>query len=403
MTATAALELEARSTKRSPWTHLLFGGVVTALSAALLWVAASAHLRYSCTVKDTPYLPLCFDTTSEPQQRRSELLDRIHRNPGDAWAWSLLVPVAGESEKDDILRAATSVAPNNATVLRWRAASALERGDLKEGITLLIQLLEHRNSGEAARVLAQLMGDPEAQPVLHAHLRDSRSWLPRVITTMKELKLPPGDALPLVVEAAKQDALPVPTRRMYMQLLRGSGQLLDAYGLWVTLHKREVPLLYNGSFDQALVPDGFDWEFTFVTRSRAGVIVEQQPVAKRGMVLSLDFTGKRFPLPIVRQYIFAPAGSYRLEGQYMASKLRSEGGLTWVVQCPSTGESLMPRSSAMQDSGGLWRTVELEVRVPADCGPIASLELHPVHRYEATSGIKGHVELDALQITRLED
>jgi hypothetical protein len=383
--------------------QLIFGAVVAGLSAALLWVAASAHLQYSCTVKDAPYLPICPAASSNPEEVTAELRDRIHRNPGDAWAWSMLVPVTDESRREDVLRAAVAVAPNNATVLRWRAGSALDHADLKEAIPLLVQLLQHRNSTEAARVLAHLISVPEAQTLLQPHLKESSRWLPRVITTMKEQKLPPGDALPLVVEAAKQDVLPPTTRRMYMQLLRGSGQWLDAYGLWLTLHKREVPLLYNGSFDQPFVADGFDWEFTPVTRSRAGAIVEQQPIAKRGLVLEINFTGRRFALPIVRQYVFTPAGSYRLQGQYMASKLRSEGGLTWVVYCPSTRTSLPASSIAIQDSGGLWRTIEVDFRIPADCGPIASLQLEPVQRYEATAGIKGHVELDGFKLTRVED
>ena len=403
MTTATISDVEPSLGRRFRFGHLLFGALVTGLSAALLWVAASAHLQYSCDVKDTPYLGICPETARDPEEARAELRARLHRNPGDAWAWSMLVPVADESQKEKALQAATAVAPNNATVLRWRAATALEHGQLKEGIALLVQLLQYRNSPEAARVLAQLMAEPESYALLQPHLKESNRWLPRVIATMKEMKLPPGDALPLIVEAARQDVLPAQTRRMYMQLLRGSGQWLDAYGLWLTLHKREIPLLYNGSFDQPLVADGFDWEFTSVTRSRAGVIVEQRPVAKHGLVLDIDFTGRRFQLPIVRQFVFAPAGSYRLEGQYMASKLRSEGGLTWALYCLSSGAASPAASYPMRDSGGLWRTVEFEFKVPADCGPIASLQLEPVHKYEAAAGIKGHLELDGFKLTRMEE
>lgn len=402
MTATTISGAEAVNPHRISPQHLVLGVAVVAVTAALLWFAASAHLRYACVVKDTPYLPICSASPVEPEQSRSELRDRIYRNPGDAWAWSAMIPAASEDARQDVLQAATELAPNNATVLRWRAASALEREELKQAVALLVQLLEHRSSNDAARVLAQFATHAETQGLLQPHLKDANRWLPRVVASIQEQKLPAADALPLIVDAARQDVLPIPTRRQYMQLLRSSGQMLDAYGLWVTLHKREVPLLYNGSFDQQFVAEGFDWEYVPVTRSRAGVVVEQQPIAKRGLVLSLDFTGRRFALPIIYQYVFAPPGSYRLEGQYMASKLRSEGGLSWSVFCPATRSSLPVRSDAMRDSGGLWRSLEFEFTVPVECGPIARLQLEPFHRYEANAGIKGHVELDAFTLKRAD-
>lgn len=383
--------------------RIALGAAVATVAATLLWFAASAHLRYACVVKDTPYLPICFDAPTGTEHLRAELIDRIYRNPGDAWAWSSLVPAANESTRKVVLQAATELAPNNATVLRWRAATALEEERLKEAVALLIQLLQHRGSSEAATILAQLAVLPDGLVLLQPHLKDAARWLPRVIASIRAQKLPAGNALPLVVEAARQDVLPIPTRRLYMQMLRGGGQWLDAYALWVTLHKREVPTLYNGSFDQQFVADGFDWEYTHVTRSRAGVLIEQQPIAKRGLVLSLDFTGRRFTLPIIRQYVFASPGSYRLEGQYMASKLRSEGGLSWTLFCPATKTYVPGGSSAMRDSGGLWRPVEFEFKVPPDCGAVASLQLEPLHRYEASAGMKGHVELDGFTMTRVEE
>lgn len=402
MNATTILRMEAAQLRHVPPQRLALGAAIACVAGALLWFAASAHLRYSCVVRDTPYLPICDELPTSAEPLRDELRDRIHRNPGDAWAWSAMVPAVSEESRPQALQAATELAPNNATVLRWRAASALEGKQLQEAIALLVQLLQHRSSKEAAQILAQLTMLPEAHPLLQLHLKEADRWLPRVVAGIQELKLPPADALPVIVEAARQGALPAATRRQYMQLLRGQGQWLDAYGLWVSLHKREVPLLYNGSFDQQFVADGFDWEFTPVTRSRAGVTIEQQPVAKRGLVLSLDFSGRRFALPIIQQYVFAPPGGYRLEGQYMASKLRSEGGLAWSVFCPGSRTSLPARSDPIRDSGGLWRTTEFEFTIPAECGPIARLQLETYHAYEATAGIKGHVELDGFTLKRVD-
>lgn len=385
-----------------------FGRMAAAAGAAvlatgILWVAASAHIAYGCATNDTPYLPLCSGPPADAESQQAEVRERIERNPGDSWAWVRLLAASGEEPKAGVLRGAAALAPNHAMVLRRRAVDALEQGDLARGVAILVQLLQYRDSAEAGEVLAQVAATPQGAELLRPHLKDSGVWLPRVLVAMKKLQLPPSAALPLVVEAARNGALAPFTRREYLRTLKQNGEWLDAYGLWIALHKREVPLLYNGAFDQQFVPDGFDWEFTPVTRSRAGVLFEQSAVVKRGHVLALEFTGRSFPLPILRQYVFAPPGTYRLSGEYMASKLRSEGGLAWVVACPATGRTLAAASSAMQESGGLWRSTELEFKVPADCGPVASLQLQPVQKYEATAGIKGRVELDALTLTRTGD
>jgi hypothetical protein len=378
------------------------GLAAAAAAVAVLWAAASAHLHLACTVMDTPYLPLCEAPSTVPEEIQAQLRERIRRNPGDSWAWSRLM-LAENSGQPSAFRGATALAPNNSNVLRWRAAEAFQRGRAEEGVALLIQILRHRNSTEAAQIVAQIAATPEGVQLLRPHLPQARQWLPKVFATMQSLKIPPAHALPLVVEALRHSALPDDVRRKYMQSLKASGQWVDAYGLWLAQHKQAVPLLYNGGFDQAFEPEGFDWEFAPVQRSRAGVMIKQLAVARRGFVLELEFTGRRFASPILRQYVFLPAGSYRLHGEYMASKLRSEGGLAWSVVCPAARKAAAARSSQLVDTGGLWKPVDVDITIPADCGPVASLQLEPAAAFEAATGFKGRLELDGFTLTRSED
>jgi hypothetical protein len=186
-----------------------------------------------------------------------------------------------------------------------------------------------------------------------------------------------------------------------MRSLKASGQWLDAYGLWIAHHKGEaVPLLYNGGFDQPIESDGFDWEFTNAPRSRAGVLIEQEAVARRGLVLDLDFTGRGFASPIVRQYLFLAPGTYRMRGEYMAPKLRSEEGLAWSVQCTAGRKAVLGRSQGLRETGGVWKPFEFEFTVPPDCGAVASLQLDPAAAFEATTGLKGTVSFDAFSLAR---
>lgn len=351
-------------------------------------------------MRDTPYLPLCPEAPETPQEALEALRQRIARNPGDSWAWARMLLAQGDTRSDAVLRGAAALAPNNANVLRWRASDAIERGDAREAVALLIQILKARGSSEAADVLAQLLASPTGTELFRPHLHDAKHWLPRVLASMSKMKMSPGIALPFVAEAIQNGSLPEETRRAYMQALKAGGYWVDAYGLWLASQRREVPLLYNGGFERPFEQGGFDWEFTPVTRSRAGVIFGQHAVARRGMVLQLEFTGRMFSSPVLRQYIFAPPGTYRLRGDYTVSKMRSEAGLAWNVLCTAVGKSAGTRPAILQDTGGVWRTLELDFTIPEDCGPVASLQLEPAAAYEARTGIKGKVEFDAFSLTR---
>ena len=377
-------------------------GASLAAAVVLLWAAVVTHLEYACTVKDTPYLGLCPAVPEDPETLKQQFRSRIARNPGDAWAWSGLLAAHRGSGDEPILKAAAVLAPNQLVVMHRRAADAFARDKAPEGLALLIEIVQNRHSAEAAKVVAQIAMTSEGMTLLKPHMKEAGRWLPRVLAAMQSMKIPLNEALPLIAGAMQHNALPDDSRRKFISSLKAGGLWLDAYGLWVANRPNGVPLLYNGSFDQALEPDGFDWEPTRSPRSRAGVIVQQQPVAKRGLVLQLEFNGRSFTAPVVRQYIFAPPGHYVLRGEYAASKLRSESGLAWNVACPVTGRQLPARGGQLAETGGIWRPVEVEFTVPPDCGPLVSIQLEPAAKHEAGAGIKGRIELDnfALEVVQ---
>jgi hypothetical protein len=88
-----------------------------------------------------------------------------------------------------------------------------------------------------------------------------------------------------------------------------------------------------------------------------------------------------------------------MRGEYMASKLRSEGGLAWSVVCTSGRKPLAGRSPALQDTGGLWKPFELAFTIPPDCGAVASMQLEPAAQYESTTGMKGRISFDAFSLS----
>jgi hypothetical protein len=369
-----------------------------AAAVVIFSFALSSHLRSACMERDTPYLPLCADPPTDQEAIRTELRDRLARNPGASYDWVKLLMNSPSPDAGAVLPGAVLAAPHNAIVAREQAAQALQEGRTEQGIAMLVEILRNGPSPEAANVLAQVAAVPAGIALLRPHLGTAARWLPQVLRASQALKQPPGDMLSLV--AAAQDSLPDETRQNYMRMLKASGQWLDAYGLWVSYHKESVPLLYNGGFDQPIEADGFDWEFTNVPRSRAGMMVGQEAVARRGLVLDIEFTGRSFAAPIVRQYLFLPPGGYHLQGEYVAPKLRAEEGLSWSVQCMAGRKQVLGRSAALHETGGVWKQLEFDFTVPPDCGAVASLQLDPTAAYEATTGFRGHVAFDAFSLTR---
>lgn len=381
------------------WTARGLGLAAAAAAVAVFAaVALPAHLERACTLGDTPYLPICPDPAPVGSELQSQLKDRIRRNPGDAAAWTRLLAATPTQDAGGVLEAAAKLAPNHPNVLRRRAAAALSQDRLQEGVDLLVQMLRMRGTPQAGQVLAQLVGSGHGAALLRPHLATAERWLPQLLHYMAQQKVPPAAVLSLVAEGVQQQVLDDTWVRGYMQALVRSGQWHDAYGLWLLMHKGSLPLLYNPSFDEPVRAGSFDWEFQHPVRGRTGALVEQRRQARRGQVLDVEFTGRSFPLSIVRQVLAAAPESYVLRGEYMASRLRSERGLVWKVVCLQKGGAVVAESEPLQESGGLWRTFELAFTIPPDCGPVASLQLEPAAAFEAKAGLRGRFAVDRLSL-----
>lgn len=376
----------------------LLAPVVLAAAVTLFWLATRAHLRMACMILDTPYLPIC-PAPASPEEAAAKLRERIARNPGDSEAWVQLLVMEDPRQPEAALAGAVALAPGDPNVLTRHAAQALQAGRLPEAVSLLIDNVRYRSNGPSAKVLAQILGTTQGMDLLQPHLQSASEWLPSVMASMGPARTPPPIALPLVMQAQEKGQLPDAAWRSYMRTLKTGGYWVDAYGLWLASRKDAVPLLYNGSFDEGFEQDGFDWEFNLEARSRAGVLVEQQALARRGLVLDLEFTGRSFRTPILRQYVFAAPGGYRLQGEYMASKFRSDQGLVWSVVCTAGRKEVAGRSEPIVDTGGVWRKLEVQFTIPPDCGPVASIQLDPAAAVEASTGMRGEVVLDAYSLT----
>lgn len=372
-----------------------------ACAAALLaWQSVRVNLGRACAVDDTPYLPLCPESTGK-DQRLAALRSRIAANPGDSSAYVQLsmLDAPGPASQQTV-QAAARLAPVDPNVMARQAAGALDQGDWAAAITPLVALVQYRANDQAALALARLIGGGKGD-LLAGHIAPGTRWFEQVLGQMARAQAPLSTALPLVARALATDALDRGAVLLYVGRLKHAGAWGDAYSLWLTLHGQPLPVLYNAGFDQPFLADGFDWEVPLQSpANRAGAVIERTMIEKRGVILDIRFTGRAIQTPMVRQQLFLGEGRYRLQGDYQANQLRMEEGLAWTVRC-TAAPALAGRSSSLANTGGAWKRFEFEFSVPPGCGLVASLQLETSTVAEAAAGTRGRMAFDALSLQRL--
>lgn len=369
-------------------------------AAALLgWQSVQVNLGRACAVDDTPYLPLCYESSSQ-EQRFAALRSRILTNPGDSGAYVQLAMLDRLTSRGEQTNAAAArLAPVDPTVMAMQVTSALERQDWAAAVGPLVDLVAYRNNGQAALMLARLIGAGKGE-LLAGHLVQETRWFEQVLGQMANARAPWSAALPLVTRALNANALDREAVLTYIGRLKEAGAWIDAYSLWLTLNGRPLPILYNAGFDQPFVTSGFDWEVRLqVPPSRAGAVVERTIAENRGAVLDVRFTGRAIQAPMVKQQLFLGEGRYRLQGDYRGSELRMEQGLAWVVRCtPAAAQA--GRSTSLGNTAGTWQHFEFEFSVPPGCGPVASLQLETYAAVDAFTGTRGRIAFDAFSLQK---
>ncbi len=374
-------------------------GAAAALVAA--WLAVKVNLQQSCVVGDTPYLDLC---TPAPD-RAAQLRARIAANPGDTAAYVELALSPKSPAQQQALSAAVLLAPSDPRLQKLEAARALERNDVETAVAMLVKIVENHVQEEPATLaLAKLLLTGQS-PVLQAHLQPGAQWPARVLGRLNQAGGSISSALPLVSHALAAGALDPAAVTAYVARMKDEGALTDAYTLWVTLHGRTLPLLYNGSFDQPFVLGGFDWEpHAQAQRGRAGAVVDRSGAEGRNGVLDIRLTGRPIALPMISQMVMAGDGPLRLQGEYRAMQMRADPPIAWVVRCTTGPSQVVFRSEGFTDTGNAWKSFGQNFEIPPGCGNIVRLELGTIATgnpavSELASG-RGRIWFDNLSLLR---
>jgi len=398
------------------WQQLRPAGLAVLGLAAVLWLGWSAiepNLQQACQWRQWPYLNRCPDPARQTAEQQVQALrEQINANPGDALSYAALATFSQLPQgmpgldAQAVLGAAGQLAPQNRFVLRLLANQALERKQWPQAADALVRLTMLHHDAQAARALAAMVAqsghDKDQLAALVTQLKADSRWLAQALHSMPAAKLPVVQAMPLVQQAMALQRLPPELGQMLVRQLIAEGVWLDAYAIWLHLWQRPLGLLFNGSFEQDFVPNGFDWNLSGANNHRAGARVFQPHMAERGRVLQVEFTGRPIAQPVLSQLLVLAPGQYRLSGNYRSANLRSEGGLAWVFSCAADRREIS-RSAALGLSGGQWSSFDVALTLPPDCGLGVRLSLQTFARYESTTGLRGEVQFDKLALRATED
>lgn len=373
-----------------------FVALLVLIAALLLaWPVISVNIARGCVVADTPYLSLC----PMGDAGAAAIRERIAANPGETPAYLSLADLAPASAA---LTAAQRLAPTHPKILLMSATSALQGGNLKAAIAPLIDLAEyHGDNGTANLILARLVVAGQTE-LLEPYLKPDSAWPARVLNAMPRVGGSTASALPLISKALAAKALDPAAVSAYVVQLKAARSWGDAYALWLTLHAQPLPMLYNGSFDEPFLSEGFDWEVNDqMPLSRAGAVVDRVGYEARGAVLNVKLTGRSIATPLVSQYVFIGQGRYRLKGEYRTRRLRLDNGLAWTIRCTSEAGAAAGPSDGLPEADAAWQPFTFEFTLPATCGPVAIVQLEPSSRAAAMAGGSGEAWFDALTLERL--
>lgn len=383
-----------------------------ALAAALLLgrIAVPVNLAAACHWKQWPDLERCEDPDEWPvEQQVQHLRARLVANPGDSRAYAELARFATQPEALlgstglAVLETAGATAPFDATVMKLQAALALQDMDWATAVSHLVVLSEKYGDSGASKALAELVSQSRTNPELLGALLTaggaSQVWLRSALRLMPAAQLPASHATMLVGRLAQSTALNPELGQQLIKQLKTEGAWVDAHAIWLSLWKKPLGFLFNGDFEQAFIPGTFDWEILDRETYRAGAQASLVGRSGQGRALQLKFTGRAIKLPIVRQDLLLPPGTYLFQGEFQSANLRSQEGLAWVFTCASNNKELA-RSSGLNRSGQAWVRFSVTLKVDNECGPGVALALQTQAPSEAKTGQQGEVRFDNLTLTR---
>jgi hypothetical protein len=371
-----------------------------ALSVVVMVFGVHHHMDALCASKEWPSKEFCGEDEITPATELVQLANKIRANPADSNAWISHVLIQSQSPDlklanyPEWVKHAVQLAPQDRRIQGVMANEALRSEDWVEAVNWLIRMAQENDDANAPIALARLVTHAPALQAMLDHVKPSETkWIEMTLEAMRRTKQPVAQAMPIIVKALSTKSLsPVLAQRLLGQL-KAEGHWLEAHAVWTTWLGQPAQFIFNGKFDRELTEGGFDWEIAPEAPSKAGALVDLMPQPGRGGVLQIEFTGRKFPTPLVRQVLVVLPGRYVFQGEFLASRLQSKEGLVWSWVCAADGREV-GRTSTLKDTTGKWQKFRFEIDIPPGCGSAVGLQLQAAAYSESLAGIKGVVMFD---------
>ncbi len=336
-----------------------------------------------------PHLPTPSKATAPTGEAppASQLLATVLRsNPAEVAA---LLMWAAEARDEDparaerAYRAAVDLAPADRDVLNSAAAFFLARGRAGEAVDLLQRLVdEYPDTREQVfPLLAGHFFSAEGANAWHDVAARNPPWVAAFVVSSCQHGLDPSVLAALLVKRMAAGAATQAETACVVERLRAAGRWNEAYQLWLNSLARaqlvNVGFVFNGGFETAPAPTGFDWTLSSRPERETGYAAEivRAPGAN-GRALRVAYTGKRqYGVPAA-QYLAVPPGKYAFAGLARIERMTLGRGVSWTIRCVADGKpgGVVAHSERFIGSSD-WQPFGFEVAIPEGCdGQVLQLE-----------------------------
>jgi len=327
------------------------------------------------------------------------------------YRYRLLLATVEEAEgnrpaAEAALETARRLAPNNAEIL-WRSANLLLRdGRLGEAqdafraachsdvslLTLTLDLMWRADLNTSA-LESVAPSDPESQLSLAGFLLSHDR---------------PSEAAAIFSGIPRSSALKLPRTITFVNALVGAREAETARRLWAVLigaDPDQVPLLWNGGFENALqkMLNQFDWQFG--RSPYANISIDQSTAHSGSRSLKVEFLGRdttKLDREITQQVVLESGSRYRLRCFVRTSQLESPEGPRLAVADQTTGETVAI-SPAIASGSDDWKPLMVEFTAPQDKSGhghvLASVSIVRKPRFSYDEPTRGTIWFDDFELS----
>ncbi len=339
---------------------------------------------------------------AHPEEAVALALEGVRADPATPYRWCALAEAyerAGDTERAArAVEQAVAMGPRLPPVLVRAANLAIRQGDTARALALYSRALDivrnydgvifniyRRTEIPIEEVLAQ--GLPEDGEAWRAYFRHLVQWAE------------PEAAARVWGELERRGFGDAAVRESYVAYLVRERRYEEAAAVWrehaagVDPDYGQGNPIFNGGFELELGGGTFGWR---VGRVEGVEVAREEPGLSGRWALRIRFNGGRnLSYRHVRQRVWLPPGSYRLEAYLKPEAISTDKGVYLAVRPVDAPGAAAARTEAVRGSGD-WRKVTAGVRVPR--GGLMEVAVCRDGSLRIDSKIRGAVRIDDVKL-----